>query len=202
MDDMFRSCSRLIKGPDMSNWITSSLEDISGMFTRCSAMIDPPDVTGWDTSNLENVYQMFWDCSSLTSAPNIADWDVSKIRSFSYFFRDCSSIVTPPDFSSWNTASLEQINYMFAGCTSMTLVAISDWDISKVNRAENFMLGTSGLLDTPSYDLVLEKWGNQEVQANVIIDFGNVSYTPGGAAEAGRDKLIARNWTINDNGPV
>ena len=59
MSSMFIYCSLLISLPDISNWNTKNVKDISRMFINCISLINLPDIINWDKSNvteLENIY--------------------------------------------------------------------------------------------------------------------------------------------------
>ena len=57
---MFYGCSSLICLPDISNWDTSKVTDMSCLFGECSSLITLPDISKWDTSNVINMHSMFY----------------------------------------------------------------------------------------------------------------------------------------------
>ena len=42
------------------------------MFNGCNSLISLPDISNWNTKNVTNMSYMFSDCSSLISLPNIS----------------------------------------------------------------------------------------------------------------------------------
>ncbi len=78
---------------------------------------------------------------------------------------------------------------------------ISGWDINGVTTFNNLFLSTVGP-SQDNYDAILIGWEAQAPQTGKTINFGEATYTPGGAAEAARTSLInTYGWTITDGGP-
>ena len=112
-------------------------------------------------------------------------------------FRGCTnltvtSVVDSPDLSAVNNMSL-----MFFGATSAN-PDTSNWNVAAVTNMANMFNGVT--LSTANYDALLIGWGAQTVQSGVSFHGGNSTYTGGGAAEDGRDSLLAQGWTIIDGG--
>ena len=59
MCKMFSGCSSLISLPDISNWNTSSVNNMSYIFNGCSSIISLPDLSKWNTSNVEDISYIF-----------------------------------------------------------------------------------------------------------------------------------------------
>ena len=53
MKGMFEECWNLEALPDISNWNTSKVKNISKMFSNCCALNSFPDISKWDISNIE-----------------------------------------------------------------------------------------------------------------------------------------------------
>ena len=51
MYSMFSNCSSLNSLPDISNWNTSNVTDMSSMFYKCNSLNSLPDMTKWDIKN-------------------------------------------------------------------------------------------------------------------------------------------------------
>ena len=51
-------CKNLKSLPDISEWDTSNVTDISGMFDGCDSLVNLPDISNWNISkvtSLENL---------------------------------------------------------------------------------------------------------------------------------------------------
>ena len=56
---MFSECKTLISLPDISNWNTENVTDMSNMFNECSSLITLSDISKWNTENVTNMSSMF-----------------------------------------------------------------------------------------------------------------------------------------------
>ena len=88
---------------------------------------------------------------------------------------------------------------MFRYCTGFNQ-DLSNWTVTGVTNATNFMLGANGL-STTNYDRTLSGWSSQSVQSGVNIHFGNSQYSTA-TGLAFRNALVASGWTITDGGAV
>jgi len=77
---------------------------------------------------------------------------------------------------------------------------LSNWNVSNVTNATNFMLNANGL-STTNYDRTLSGWSSQAVQSGVSIHFGGSQYSTA-TGLAYRNALVASGWTITDGGAV
>ena len=59
---MFYECNSLISLPDISNWNTSNVKNMSNMFYGCNSLISLPNISKWNTSNAENISNMCYEC--------------------------------------------------------------------------------------------------------------------------------------------
>ena len=126
-----------------------------------------------DTSLVITVYSLLRGCFILTDI-RVSTMDVSSSSNFGYVFRDCPTGIDP---------------------------GIESWDISLGASFTHFMKNSG--LTTPAYDATLEAWGALDPVDSQSPHFGISKYTAGGAAEAGRDKLIGTDlWTFIDGGAV
>ena len=94
---IFYKCSSLSSLPDISNWNTSNIIDMSCMFEGCSSLSTLPDISNWNTSNVIDMSSMFNGCSSLSSLPDISNWNTIKVTDLSHMFSKCSSLSSLPD---------------------------------------------------------------------------------------------------------
>ena len=77
---------------------------------------------------------------------------------------------------------------------------LSNWVVTGVTTATNFMIGANGL-STTNYDRTLSGWSSQAVQNGVNIHFGGSQYSTA-TGLAYRNALVASGWTITDGGAV
>ena len=63
---MFYECSSLSSLPDISNWNTNNVYDMTKMFYECSSLSTLPDISNWNTNNITDMREMFYDCFSLS----------------------------------------------------------------------------------------------------------------------------------------
>ena len=91
---MFGRCSSLNSLPNISNWNTANVTDMSYMFYGCSSLISLPDISKWNTNNVTTMYSMFCNCSSLKNI-KIDNLDIANAR-YSYgMFSKCPAFVKP-----------------------------------------------------------------------------------------------------------
>ena len=64
MGSLFFNCNFLKSIPDISNWNTEKVIDMSYIFGNCSIK-DLPDISGWNIENVTNLEGIFYQCSSL-----------------------------------------------------------------------------------------------------------------------------------------
>ena len=115
---MFRECP-INSLPDISNWNTSNITDMSLMFNCCSLLNSLPDISNWNTSNVTDMSCMFNWCAALNSLPDISKWDTSNVTNMSLMFNCCSSLNSLPDISKWNTSNVTNMDGMFNGCSKL-----------------------------------------------------------------------------------
>ena len=77
----------LIVLPDILQWNTSNVIDMSFMFYKCISLISLPDISNWNTGNANNMESMFYECNLLLSLPDISKWDI-KLRISVIYFMD------------------------------------------------------------------------------------------------------------------
>ena len=144
--------------PDISKWNTSNVTDMSYMFQSCR-LSNLPDISKWDTSNVTKMNFMFADCS-LTNLPDISKWNTSKVTDMSFMFFDCSSLKYLPDLSKWNTSNVINMGNMFSNCSSLiTLPDLSKWDTSNVVDMFSMFENCSLLLHLPD----ISKWNTSKL---------------------------------------
>ena len=75
--------------PNISNWNTNNVTNMSYMFSYCKSLTSLPDISNWNTNNVTNMSYMFYNCESLTSLPDISNWNVTDMI---YMFYNCYSL--------------------------------------------------------------------------------------------------------------
>jgi len=205
---------------DITQWGDVGFISLFGAFYKCQALvITATDNIGDNVTDLSyafydttvNPNTTNWNISKVTTLtgifeknnfanPDVSNWDTGKVTTLYSSFFNASSVNL--DVSGWDTSSVTDMRYTFLGCTSLVGLQISGFDVSSLTIATGFLSGTPGALTTEEYDATLIAWGAQIVNSGVNIDFNDAKYTPGGAAEAGRDALISAGWTVTDGGPV
>ena len=71
MRNMFFECESLKSLPDISNWNTSKVTDMSWMFGGCKNLESLPDISKWDTRKVIDMSSMFFECRKLQSLDTI-----------------------------------------------------------------------------------------------------------------------------------
>ena len=194
----FASNSQFNNGgsPSISGWDVSNCRNMVAMFQNNSYFNQP--IGAWDLSAGPSIYNMFDGATSFNNggSSNISGWDVSSITSFQGLFKK-----TPfnQPIGYWNTSSVGGINETFREADAFDQ-DLSNWNVSNVNNATNFMYNASGL-STTNYDRTLSGWSSQSVNNGVNIHFGGSQYSTATGA-AYRATLVSKGWTITDGGAV
>ncbi len=53
---------------------------MSGMFYGCNSITDLPDISDWNTKNVTNMSNIFYFCNSLNNLPNISKWNTESVN--------------------------------------------------------------------------------------------------------------------------
>jgi surface protein len=183
------------------NTNTSSVTGTSSMFYDCT-LLATLDLAGFNTSSVTNMSAMFRDCNSLTSL-DLTSFDTSSVTNMSNAFRSCIGLTTV-DMSSFDTSSVTNMRLMFHICSSLTdITGVENFDIEGLNNTNSLdsFMTNGATLSTARYDALLANWDAQNPFDGMSPDFGNSTYTAGGAAAAARANLISTDgWTITDGG--
>ena len=79
------------------------------LFNDCSSLKSLPDISNWNTKNVKDMSHMFEKCSSLESLPDISNWNTKNVIDMSCMFNECKSLISLPDISKWNTENIKEI---------------------------------------------------------------------------------------------
>ena len=151
---MFSDCSSLLTLPDILLWDTRNVIDMSYMFYGCSSLSNLPDISLWNTKKVINMSGIFYGCSSLSNLPDISIWNTQNVTNMSYMFYDCSSLSALPDISKWNTQNVTNMSYMFRGCSKLTTFPeILKWNTKKVTNMSYMFKGCSSLSTLPDISI-------------------------------------------------
>jgi surface protein len=208
----------------ISGWDVGNVTTFQNMFRGAGSFNQP--IGSWDVSNCTNFYEMLHSANSFNQdignwvfspnltnlnhmfylntafnnggSPSISGWDVSNITSMQQTFYRCASFNQP--IGVWDTRSLTNINTMFANNCLAFDQDLSNWVVTGITSAIDFMQTTTAL-STTNYDRTLSGWSSQAVQNGVSINFGGSKYSTA-TGLAFRNALVASGWTITDGGAV
>ena len=65
----------------------------------CFSLKSLPDISNWNTSKITNMTRIFYNCSSLKSLPDISKWNTNNVTDISSLFYNCYSLELLPDIS-------------------------------------------------------------------------------------------------------
>lgn len=191
---------------DISNWDTSSVENMSGMFQSASSFNQ--DIGVWDTSSVENMSSMFRGANAFNQ--DISGWNTSRVTTMSNMFESANAF--NQDISDWDTSKVTNMSSMFFSADAFNQ-DLGSLPINSVNNMSSMLSGTN--LSTENYSRTLIGWANQHfadnAQDNVTLGattktYNNTAYTTGNQfndAVAARAYLVGTaGWTITDGGQV
>ena len=107
LSDMFEYCSDLSEQSDFSNWDTRYVILMPSLFSGCK-FEKLPDISQFDTSNVVDMSYMFRYCKNLKSLPDISNWNTSKVTYMDHMFGNCSSLKSLPDISKWDLTNVKK----------------------------------------------------------------------------------------------
>jgi len=133
MSYFFYNCLSLKFLPDIYKWKTDKVIDMSYLFCKCSFLLSLSAISKWNTINVTYMSNMFRECASLLSLPDISGWNTFNVIDINNMFRECKSIESLPDISKWIVVNIIDISNMFNNCLSLlSLPDLSKWNFTKV----------------------------------------------------------------------
>ena len=184
----------------ISTWDTGNVTDFKNFLRSNTRFDNGADLADMDNFDVSSATDMSWMFNRATKMANvyIGSWDVSNVTSFNTF---CNPLImTNSGLENWNISNAS--NFSQFNAYGQTDISLANWTPINMTTASAFMLNNS-TMSTSNYDATLISWASQTLQSNVSINFGNIQYTLGGAAEAARNTLInTYSWTITDGGGV
>ena len=200
---MFASASAF--NQDISGWDVSKVESMESMFCGLfdendyGNLITPnnfnQDISRWDVSSVTNMYNMFSGCNF--NKPLLWGSKTSKVTNMIYMFQYAK--IFNQNISGWDVSNVTDMSYMFQGAANFNQ-DISSWNVTGVipgtNGGMTSMLDSTNMSNT-NYNLLLQKWSNQNVNNNIIFGALGVNYSQN--YEIYRNKLINQyKWVITD----
>lgn len=185
MSNMFQSCSSITSIPNINQWDTSSVTNMSQMFSNAQSFNG--DLSGWDTSAVTNMNQMFYYATKFNS--DISKWNTGKVTDMGYMFNNATAF--NQDISNWNVASVNAFYSMFNGAGSFNQ-NLGTWQLKSYTSMYS-MLDNSGM-DCINYGRTLYGWASQSTGGGSL---GAKNLIYGTEGKIYRDQLIAKGWTIS-----
>ena len=217
---MFWSCSSLTTVPNMGNWDTNSVNDMSFTFLNATGFNE--NIGTWVTSAVTDMQYMF--NNNYLFNQNINSWDVSNVINMEAMFAGMQTFDQPlsgwvtssvvnmdslfaqmdvfnQDISNWDVSNVTSMNSMFVN-SSLFNKDLGGWNVSNVTGMTNMLNGTN--IDTVNYDNLLVGWDSlPSLISGVTIGVGGLQYTSAGAGGTARTNIINNyGWTFNGDSGV
>lgn len=210
MSNMFQYCSSITSIPNINQWDTSSVTNMSQMFSIAQSFNG--DLSGWDTSAVTNMNQMFYYAQNFNG--DLSGWNTSAVTNMNQMFYYATKFNS--DISKWNTGKVTSMGNMFVNATAFNQ-DISNWNVASVNAFYNMFSGAgsfnqnlgkwklqyyismSSMLDNSGMDCInygrtLYGWASQSTGGG---NLGAKNLIYGTEGKIYRDQLIAKGWTIS-----
>jgi surface protein len=193
MRAMFYGCA--LFNQSVSTFNTAKVTSMREMFYGCSVFNQ--SVANFNTALVSSMQSMFYGCFKFNQS--VANFNTAAVTNMTNMFYYCSEF--NQSVSNFNTALVTDMSSMFYR-NGVFNQSLASFNIESVTTMVDMMKGTAKY-SSLNYDALLIAWGAQTPQTNVTFDIGDLGYTSGGAAEAGRTNLVnSYTWTINDGVPV
>ena len=116
---MFNNCNSL-NSLDVSNWDTSSVENMGYMFRGCKNLT-ALDVSKWDTSNVTSMRCIFAGCNNLFSL-NLDNFKLDNVTDAYYMFENCYNLTTEIMISNLNITNYTRMFYHAASVAPAEII--------------------------------------------------------------------------------
>ena len=120
---------------DLTNFDSSSVNDMSNMFNNCGDLIDI-NFGNFDTSSVTNMEGMFQNLKQITSL-NLSTFDTSKVTSMKSMFTTDESLEYL-NVQSFDTSSVRDMSLMFCDCQKLESIDISSFSANNVDMGGLF----------------------------------------------------------------
>lgn len=124
-------CYDCASNPDIGEWDTSSVTDMSSMLENRGFN---QSIGNWDTSNVQNMASMFRWAHQFNQP--IGKWDTSSVTHMVFMFYQVDMFNQP--IGSWDTSSIQDMGGMFVSAESFNQ-PIGNWDTSST-RVTSYMV--------------------------------------------------------------
>ncbi len=189
MGNMFRSAAAF--NQPLGAWNTGAVTDMSYMFFGATAFNQP--LGTWDTGAVLDMSGMFFIATAFDQP--LGAWNTAGVLTMASMFQ--SALSFNQDLGAWDTGNVNTMTAMFANAAAFDQ-DLGAWDITSLLDAAAMFVGHA--LSLANYEGLLNGWGVQNVQNNVVFDGGDSQYA-GFAATTRRNALILnKGWTITDGG--
>ena len=155
LNEIFSNCSSLIYLPDISDWDTSNIIDMSKIFYNCRSLSSLPDISKWDTKNVIDMNKMLYNCFSLSLIPNISSWNINNVHNKFGIFYNCSSLVSLNNISKWNDNKKDLTKLINGSLNLMSFADITKEKSGNLNL--NYIYEKTSLIIKLIYEIQNEK---------------------------------------------
>lgn len=100
---------------DLSNFDSSSLENVESMFSEC-LFLNEINFKNFNISKVTNMANMFYGCDALESV-DLSEFGTSKVINMANMFYNCRAIKSL-DLSGFDTSNVENMEAMFLECNN------------------------------------------------------------------------------------
>ena len=179
----------------IKNWGNIAWTSFFQAFRGCNNFVNYTATDAPDLSNVTSIGSCFRSTSLFNG--DISNWDVSNVTDMNFIFRDS---VFNQNISSWDVSNVTEMRALFYN-SSVFDQNLGSWTIKQATNLTNFMYNVT--LSTANYDATLIGWAAQiPLSDNGTLDFGNSTYTLGGAAATARAALVSDVGAVSDGGGV
>ena len=212
MSEMFGSA--LSFDQPLDGWDVSNVKNMNGVFAFASSFDQPLD--GWDVSNATSMTSMFigarkfdqpldsWDVSQVRNMEwmfhgawafngDISSWKPSSATAMGHMFRDARAFNQPLD--GWDVSHVTDMTYMFLEAAAFDQ-SLASWHLDRLQTAYDLLSGSH--VSPLNYGRSLIGWASAPTTPNTVTMSNNMTYSK--AAQASRESLVNRGWTLNDYG--
>ena len=183
---------------EINTWNVTAIVDMSALFQNKTTFNS--DISAWDVSNVESMSLMFDNATSFNQ--NIGTWNVSSVTDMYQMFINATSF--NGSINNWDVSNVTDMREMFSYASAFQQ-PLNLWEVDSLTTATLFMgtTGGGGAITYTLLDTLMNGWvvGLAVMQSNVVISFGNSTFTSAGLA-AKNILVNDKGWTITDGGQV
>ncbi|MGC4233998.1 MAG: BspA family leucine-rich repeat surface protein [Niabella sp.] len=190
MSRMFQGCLSLNGPANINSWDVSKVTNMGDMFN--TARVFNQNIGGWKVDKVKSMRGMFYNADAFNQ--DISSWKVDKATSMSEMFRNAKKF--NQNLSSWNVSKVKTTKNMFNGAKSFDQ-NLGAWNLAALTTAER-MFRNSGL-SSENYSRILKGWAENTHTPDGVNFEGQTGRAYMTAVASFRNKLIAKNWRINDD---